>query len=141
VLLAIGVATASQPMSNDLGVRFKVLKSGPTASVEIRIAPKRDFESVTIEAASGVATLSPSCAFANMKVVAGGSYACRVDVTGKASEPAMTLNVVARRAVSGGAVPVTEVHHLSVRNPSFAPSQKSAAATHHEVAGSGSISR
>jgi len=59
-----------------------------------------------------------------------------VDVTGKPSEAAMTLNVVARRAVPGGAVPLTEIHHLSVKNSAFALSQKSAAPSHHDVADS-----
>jgi hypothetical protein len=139
--LAVGAATASVPTSNDLGVRFKVLKSGPTTTVEIRMTPRRDFDSVTVEAASGVASLAPTCGFANVRVVAGGSYLCRVDVTGKSSEAAMTLNVVARRAVPGGTVPVTEVHHLSVKNSGFALSQKSAAASHHDVADSSALNK
>ncbi len=134
LLMAIGAATASEPMSNDLGVQFKVLKMGPTASVEIRMTPRRDFDSVTVEAASGVASLSPPCAFTRVIAGAGGSYVCRMDVTGKPSEAAMTLNVLARRAVPGGTVPVMEVHHLSVRNSAFTRSQKSAATSHHDVA-------
>jgi hypothetical protein len=134
VTLAIGTAGASVQTSNELGVQFKVLRTGPTASVEIRLTPRLDFDSVTVEAASGVASLTPSCGFTKLKVVAGGSYVCRVDVTGRPSDAAMTLNVVARRAIPGGRVPVTEVHHLSVRNSAFAVSQKSAAASHHDVA-------
>jgi hypothetical protein len=139
--LAIGTVSASVPTSDDLGVRFKILRAGPTATVEIRMTPRRDFDAVTVEAASGVASLTPSCVFANVKVVAGGSYVCRVDVTGKPSEAAMTLNVVARRAVPGGTVPVMEVHHLSVKNSAFAVSQKSAAASHHDVADAAAIQK
>lgn len=134
VALAIGTATASVPTSNELGVRFKVLKAGPTATIEIRMTPRRDFDSVTVEAASGVASLIPSCGFTNLTVVAGGSYVCKVEVTGKPAEAAMTLNVIARRAVAGGTVPVVEVHHLTVKNSAFALAQKSAAASHHDVA-------
>jgi len=133
---AMGTANASVPMSNELGVHFKVLRTGPTASVEIRVTPRHDFDSVTVEAASGVASLTPTCGFTKRPVVAGGSYVCRVDVTGKPSEAAMTLNVVGRRAVPGGTVPATEMHHLSVKNSAFALSQKNAAASHHDVADS-----
>ncbi len=134
VLLVIGAAGASVPTSNELGVRFKVLRTGATSSIEIRMSPRRDFESVVVEAASGVESLSPSCAFANAKVVAGGSYVCQVVLTGVPSAAAMTLNVIARRMVPGGTVPVMEVHHLSVKNAAFAPSQKNTAASHHNVA-------
>jgi hypothetical protein len=61
---------------------------------------------------------------------------CRVDVTGRPSDGAMTVNVIARRSVPGGVVPVVEIHHVSLRNPGFSASQKKAAATHHDVAAS-----
>jgi hypothetical protein len=138
VALAIGAANASVPTSNELGVRFKVLRTGPTATVEIRMTPQRGFDSVTVEAASGVASLTPACGFTSVTVVPGGSYVCRVDVTGKPSEAAMTLNVVARRTVPGGTVPAMEVHHLSIKNSAFALPQKSATASHHNVADSAS---
>jgi len=134
VALALGEAHASVPTSNELGVQFKVLKSGPTITVEIRLTPRRDFDSVTVEAASGVATLTPPCAFKNVTATGGGPYVCRVAVTGKASEAAMTLNVVARRAVPGGTVPVMDMHHFSIKNPAFAMPQKRSAASHHDVA-------
>ena len=123
-LLAVGGAGASVPTSNELGVRFKVLRAGTTASIEIRLTPRRDFESVSVEAASGVESLTHSCTFSNAKVAAGGSYVCEVPLTGMPSEAAMTLNVIARRTVPGGTVPVMEVHHLSVKNAAFALSQK-----------------
>jgi len=131
--LAANAALATVPNSNELGVQFKVLKSGATATVEIRITPRRDFDSVAIEAASGVTSLTPSCAFTKVAVVAGGSYVCQVNVAGMPSEAAMTLNVVARRAVPGSTVPVMEVHHLSIKNAGFAASKRSAATSHHDV--------
>jgi hypothetical protein len=134
VALAVGTAGASVPTSNELGVRFKVLKTGSTATIEIRITPRREFDSVAVEAASGVASLNPSCAFSNVTAVAGGSYVCTVDVTGDPSAAAMTINVVARRTIAGYKVPVTEVHHLSVKNPAFSSLKKHAAASHHDVA-------
>ena len=117
------------------------MKSGPTTTVEIRMTPRRDFDAVAVEAASGVASLAPSCGFANVRLVAGGTYACRVEVTGKASEAAMTLNVFGRRALSGGSVPVTEVHHFSGKNTGFALAQKSIAESHHNVADSSAINK
>ena len=134
ILLSISAALGSVPTSNELGIRFKVLNSGPTSTVEIRVAPRRDFDSVSVEAASGVASMTAPCGFTKGKLIAGGSYVCRVQIAGKPSEAAMTINVVARREVLGGPVPVMEVHHLSVKNSAFALSQKSAAASHHDVA-------
>ena len=131
--LIAGTASASVATSNELGVKFTVVKSGSTTTVEIRMTPRRDFDSVMVEAASGVASLTPSCGFSNVAVVAGGSYVCRVDVTGKPSDAAMTLNVVARRSAPGGAVPVMEMHHLTVKNSAFVPAKKSVAASHHDV--------
>ena len=84
-------------------------------TVEVRITPRRDFDSVIVEAASGVASFTPSCGFSNMAVGAGGSYVCRVDLTGKPSEAAMTLNAVARRAAPGGGLPVLEIHYFSIK--------------------------
>ena len=129
--LVAATGSASLPVSNELGIRFKIIAAGPTATVEIRLKPHRDFASVSVEAASGVASLTPPCGFAN--VVVGGSYVCRVEVTGQPSDPAMTLNVVARHAAAGGGLPETEIHHLSVKNASFVASKKAQAASHHVV--------
>ena len=129
--LAIGTASASVPVSNELGIRFRVITAGPPATVEIRLKPRREFDSVRIEAASGVAALTPPCTFAD--VVPGGSYACRVEVAGVPSEPAMTLNVVATHASPGGGLPETEIHHLSVKNASFLLAKRVPAASHHAV--------
>ena len=139
ISLAIGATSASVPTSNEVGVRFKVITPGPTVVVEIRLTPRRSFDTVSVEAASGVASLAPPCAFTH--VVAGGSYVCRVDLTGKPSDPAMTLNVVAQSVSPGGGLPETEIHHLSVRNASFVPSKKAQAASHHVVTGSATTSR
>lgn len=132
--LVLGEADATVPTSNELGVHFKVLKTGPTTTVEIRMTPRRDFDSVTVEAASGVATLTPPCAFRNVTAAAAKHYSCKVDVTGKSTEAAMTLNVIARRSAPGGAAPETEVHHLTIRNSAYALSQKRPVASHHDVA-------
>lgn len=129
VLLAIGTASATVPTANDLGFRYKIVTSGPMTAIEIRLKPHRSFDAVSVEAASGVASLSPPCAFSVL--VAGGSYVCRVDVTGKPSDAAMTLNVVARRANPGSALPSTEIHHVSVKNASFVPSAATKAASKH----------
>lgn len=134
--LASGVVSASVATSNELGIQFKVVTSGPTVTVEIRMTPRRNFDSVTVEAASGVASLTPSCGFSNVAVVAGGSYVCRVDVTSKPSDAAMTLNVVARRAASAGGLPEMEIHHISIKNSAFVPSKKARAASHHVVTSS-----
>jgi hypothetical protein len=134
LMLSVGTALASVPTSDELAIRFKVLKSGPTSTVEIRISPRSDFDSVAVEAASGVASMTPPCAFTKGKVTAGESYVCRMELAGKPSDAAMTINVIARRTVPGGLLPVLEVHHLSVKNSAFARSQKSAAASHHDVA-------
>jgi hypothetical protein len=134
VLFAVGAASASVPSSNELGVRFKILRTGATATIEIRMTPRRDFDTVAVEAGSGVASLTPPCAFTDVRAGGGGTYVCQLDVTGKPSEAAMTLNVIARRAVPGGSVPVMEVHHLSLKNTAFALSQKNPAASHHNVA-------
>jgi hypothetical protein len=110
-------------------VRRSALPEGNPLSMQCSTCYRR----LTVEAASGVASLTPSCSFSGAAVAAGASSVCRVDVVGKPNEAAMTLNVVARRRVPGGAVPVMEVHHLSIKNSGFATSKKSAAASHHDV--------
>ena len=134
LMLSVGTVLASVPASNELGIHFKVLRSGPPATVEIRIAPRRHFDSIAVEPASGAASVTSSCAFTKGEVAAGKFYSCQVEIAGRPSEAAMTINVVARRNVPGGTVPVMEVHHLTVKNSAFAISQKSATASHHDVA-------
>jgi hypothetical protein len=141
VLLATSAAMASVPNSNQLGVKFKVLKAGPNVTVEIRMMPRRDFDSVTVEAASGVAALTTTCAFTNVAVAAGGTYVCQVNFTGKPTAAAMTFNVIAHREVPGGGVPVMEVHHLSVKNSGFVSSARKVASSHHDVGDSGTAEK
>ena len=141
LLLWVLSGNASVPTSNELGIDMKVLKSGSPATIELRLVPKRNFDAVIIEAASGVASLNTSCDLAHTGVVAGRSYVCRAEITGKPSEAAMTLNVIARRAIPGGAVPVMEVHNLSIKNTAFAVSQKHASASHHDVAAASAVSK
>ncbi len=136
IFLGATIASASVPISNELGLGMKVLSTGATTTVELRLHPKRNFDSVVVEAASGVVSLSSSCPLAHAGVVAGRSYTCRVDIAGKSSEAAMTINVIARRSIPGGVVPETEVHNLSISNTGFAVAQKRASASHHDVAAS-----
>ncbi|HEX4387514.1 MAG TPA: hypothetical protein VH109_02700 [Steroidobacteraceae bacterium] len=105
-------APASPPQPNELGARFTVLSKGATSTIEIRLSPKAAFESVRVEAASGVGSITPPCAFA--QVEAGQSYSCRVDVTPKAGESALTLNVVGEKAAEAGHARVVEVRHFTL---------------------------
>ena len=132
-LLASTLAAARPPESNALGFEFTLLSAGPPATVELRLSPKHDFDAVSVEAASGVATLAPACAFA--KLVAGAHYSCRVSLTGTAAAAAMSLNVLGRRQLAGARVAETESHHLSVKNPAFVPSARSQAASRHVLSG------
>jgi hypothetical protein len=113
--LAAG-ATASPPLHDDLGLSHKVISVNPL-TVEITLRPKRLFDSVAVEAASGVATLTPACAFS--AVTEGGSYSCRFELTGNSTDAAMTVNVVAQHLASANAQALVEVHHLTFRNPAY----------------------
>jgi hypothetical protein len=106
-----GVAPADPPQANDLGAVFRVVSKGTTSTVEIRLTPRTAFEAVRVEAASGVASITPPCAFA--QVEAGGSYVCRVDVVPKAGESSLTLNVVGEKGEAGKAR-VVEVRHFTL---------------------------
>jgi len=121
LLLGWAAAYASTPTTNDVGFSYKILSSGPPVTVEIRLKPRHSYESVAVEAGSGVATMTP-CAFST--VLASHSYVCRVTVTGKPGDAAMTLNLVARHTVAGGALPETEIHHISVTNAAYVPPAK-----------------
>ena len=104
-------ALADPPQANDLGVVFKLLSKGATSTVEISLNPRTAFDAVRVEAASGVASITPPCAFAQLE--AGGSYVCRVDVVPKAGESSLTLNVVGEKGESGRAR-VVEVRHFTL---------------------------
>jgi hypothetical protein len=106
------VVLADPPQANDLGAVFTVVSRGPSSTVEIRLQPKAAFEAVRVEAASGVASITPPCAFAQVEV--GGDYVCRVDITPKAGEASLTLNVVGERAAEAGKARVVEVRHFTL---------------------------
>ena len=112
VLLLPYPVWADPPQANDLGAVFTVVSSGTTPTVEIRLRPKLAFETVRVEAASGVASIAPPCAFAQVEV--GGDYVCRVNVTPKANEASLTLNVVGERAQEAGKARVVEVRHFTL---------------------------
>ena len=111
-LIVAGVAVASPPTSNEMGFSYKVA-SPNSSTVEIRLTPRQSFDDVHVEAGSGVASFTP-CGFS--PVLVGHTYKCNVTVTGKPSDAAITLNVVARRSVAGSTIPQIEIQHLSLRN-------------------------
>jgi hypothetical protein len=110
-LVLPGLALADPPQANDLGAVFTVISKGATPTVEIRLNPQTAFEAVRVEAASGVQSITPPCAFAQVQV--GGSYVCRVDVVPKAGESSLTLNVVGEKGEPGKAK-VVEVRHFTL---------------------------
>jgi hypothetical protein len=110
-LVLPGLALADPPQADDLGAVFKVISKGATPTVEIRLTPKTAFEAVRVEAASGVQSITPPCAFAQVQV--GGSYVCRVDVVPKAGESSLTLNVVGEKGEPGKAK-VVEARHFTL---------------------------
>ncbi|MGH8133919.1 MAG: hypothetical protein ACRETP_11935 [Steroidobacteraceae bacterium] len=78
---------------------------------------------VRIEAASGVGSLTPPCSFT--AVVIGGSYVCRVNVSPKAGEASLTVNVVGEKTVDPERPRVVEVNHFTLATPGFtAPAVK-----------------
>ena len=103
---------ADPPQANDLGAVFTVVERGAVSTVEVRLKPKMAFEAVRVVAASGVASITPPCAFAQVEV--GGDYVCRVSVTPKAGESSLTLNVVGERAAESGKARVVEVRHFTL---------------------------
>ena len=113
----IAVGMASPPTPNTLRATFRVVSSGPSSTVEIKLNPTEAFDTVRVEAASGVGTLTPPCSFA--AVVAGGSYVCRVSVSNKAGEASLTLNVVGLRTVDPAKPRLVEVSHFTLPNAAF----------------------
>jgi len=109
-------------LDEHLGASYEVLSRGPTTSIEITLKPTIEFGTVTVEAASGVATLSPPCSF--RAVLPGSSYSCVVEVTGTSSDAAFTINVVGQRSSTAGAPLVAEVSHFTMLNPSFVRASK-----------------
>ena len=111
-LLAAGAAVASPPTHNSLGATFKVVSKGAISTIEIRLSPKAAFDSVRVEAASGIGSLSPACAFSD--VVAGGAYSCQVNVSAAEGAGSLTLNVVGERTVDPQRPRVVEVGHFTL---------------------------
>jgi hypothetical protein len=136
ILLAGGVI-ASPPTHNQLGYTHKILSRGATMTVEITLKPKRSFDSVSVQPGSGVASISPDCSFTG--VIMGGSYACRFDVTGKPTDAAMTVNIIAESTPAPHALVQAEVHHLTMTNSAFVRS--TAAASKHTLMSSGPSSK
>lgn len=117
-----GVALASPPMHNSMGARFKIVSKGPTSSIEITLKPLVPFDTVRVEAGSGVASLTP-CSFT--AVVPGSSYTCRVDVSQKPDQASLTLNVVGERVTDPAKPRFVEVRHFTLANSRFvAPAVK-----------------
>jgi hypothetical protein len=134
-VLFVGSAMASTPTRNQLGYAHKIINSGTTMTVEIRLKPKRSFDSVSVQAGSGVASISPDCSFTGL--TAGGSYVCRFDVTGKSTDAAMTVNIVAESTPAPHALVETEVHHLTMTNSGFVRPAAGIAASKHTLMSSG----
>jgi len=116
-LLFVAVGLASPPSRNTLGATFRVITSGPSSIVEITLRPSAAWDTVRVEAASGVGALTPPCSFS--AVAAGGSYACRVSVSHKAGEASLTLNVVGLRAVDPAKPRLVEISHFTLPNAAF----------------------
>jgi hypothetical protein len=118
-LFAFGIiaqAFASPPGHDELGFSHQVLSTNPI-TVEISLKPKRHFDGVTLEAGSGVAAITPACSFS--AVTEGGSYSCRFEVTGRPTDPAMTVNIVGSYLATSKAPALVEIHHLTFKNPTF----------------------
>ena len=124
--LAIAICNAAfarPPTHRELGATFKVLATGPAVTVEIRLKPRASFDTVHVEAGSGVGSLTPPCSFTS--VVRGGSYVCRVNVTHAPDRASLTLNVVGERQVDPSKPRIFEVSHFTIANPEFvAPARK-----------------
>ena len=122
-LVVAGVASATPPTQNALGSTFKVISKGQTSTVEISLKPTSSFDTVRVEGASGVESLTPPCSFSS--VVVGGSYVCQVNVTHKAGEASLTLNVVGLKTIDPAKPKLVEVDHFTIDNADFvAPSAK-----------------
>ncbi len=116
VVLA-SVALATPPTHNALGATFKVISRGQTSTIEIRLKPRTSFDTVRVEAASGVGSLTPPCSFT--AVVVGGSYACQVSVSHRIGEASLTLNVVGEKTVDPERPRLVEVSHFTLANAAF----------------------
>jgi len=114
---SLGTALASPSTPNSLGTVFAVVSKGPTSTIEITLHPTAPFDSVKVEAGSGVATLTPPCAFS--RVATGGNYVCRVNVTQAAQDASLSLNVIGQRIADPAKPPIVEISHFTISNDSF----------------------
>ena len=124
-LMAAG-ALASPPVQNSMGANFRVISQGATSTIEVYLKPQASFDSVRVEAASGVGSLTPACAFS--AVVPGGSYSCQVHVSAAEGAAALTLNVVGERTVDPQKPRLVEVRHFTLNVPGSGAPTVSAAA-------------
>jgi hypothetical protein len=131
LMVVAGSAMGSPATPNQLGYSHKILSQGATVSVEISLKPKRSFDRVSVQSGSGVASLYPDCSFAS--VTTGGSYVCRFDVSGKPTDAAMTVNIVAESRPSPHGLVQTEIHHLTMANSAFVHSAASATPSKHAL--------
>lgn len=118
-LIAAGAARASPPQQNSLGAHFRIVSQGTSSVVEVRLQPKASFDSVRVEAASGVASLTPPCAFAG--VTPGARFSCRVTLSARQGAASMTLNLVGERTVDPDKPRVVEVRHFTLATAGAAP--------------------
>jgi len=126
--LAFGAGAAASPPSHDeLGFSHKVISASPL-TVEITLRPKRLFDSVAVEAGSGVAAVAPGCAFS--AVTEGGIYVCRFELTGNSADPAMTVNIIAQHLPAANAQALLEIHHLTFKNPAYRRSSPGPSSKH-----------
>ncbi len=117
--LIAGTVSATPPSHTSLGATFKIVSEGRDNIIEIRLRPTASFDTVDVEAGSGVQSFTPPCAFS--AVEAGGAYSCQVSVAAKRKHPSFTLNVIGTKAVDPEKPRIVEVHHFTVPNAQFAP--------------------
>ncbi|MBS0393454.1 MAG: hypothetical protein JSR54_02450 [Proteobacteria bacterium] len=111
-------ALATPPTPSALGAAFRVVDSGASPTIEIRLRPSVAYDRVTVEPGSGVASLAPPCVFE--PVAAGQTYTCRVTVAHTAGQASLTLNVVGQRPPVAGARRAADISHYTLRDPGFA---------------------
>jgi hypothetical protein len=116
-LVLVGVSLATPPTHNEMGATFRVISKGQTNTIEITLKPKTFFDTVRAEAASGAGSLTPPCSFTT--VVVGGSYSCEVNVSHKAGEASLTLNVVGEKTLDREKPRLVEISHFTLANAAY----------------------
>jgi len=130
VILASLRAEATPPASNQLGLSTKRDRRAENA-IALVFEPRRNFERVTVQAASGVASLEGKCPAGPL--LAGSRHECRLVLRGIPAEPGMTINILATYDVAGSGPKPVEVHHVTLPNPAFDRSKFVPSASHHVV--------